>query len=525
MMKLFNLKHIGCGLLVLGIVGIGLAADKEVDFEIRFLDAETGRGIPLVLLTTTHGVTYVSDNAGRIAYYEPGHAGQQVFFSIDAQGYEVPKDGFGIEGIRLTIQPGKMEGVKLKRINLAERLYRITGEGLYRDSVQLGHDTPLKNSLGSAKVVGQDSVQVAEYNGKLHWFWGDTNRLSYPLGLFRTAGAVSAPLNEIDPDVGIDLEYFTDENGFARNMIDLLEKEGVVWIDGLTTVFDPMLGIFDNVLVAHYSRRKGLAEQLEHGIAVYNKDRDVFTKATELEPSQNWQHLSNHPVIHSVKDVSLFQYFGTPFLITRVQDRINKVLDPLEYESWTCLSPDSDLRTAQPLRNESGELDWQWRAAPPVTPQIEARWLKNGTIKPSEAYYSPEDADDPGRRIQIHTGSVYYNEFRQRWIMVASEIDWRKDAPSHLGEVWYSESKDPQGPYTKAIKILTHNKQSFYNACQHPYFSKEDDRIIYFEGTYTNMFTNSPATPRYNYNQIMYRLDLSHPRIEEVFGKKSNNNG
>ena len=41
-------------------------------------------------------------------------------------------------------------------------------------------------------------------------------------------------------------------------------------------------------------------------------------------------------------------------------------------------------------------------------------------------------------------------------------------------------------------------------------------RVIYFEGIYTNQFTGTPkteATPRYDYNQIMYRLDLSGPRL------------
>lgn len=493
------------------------AQNQDQYFEIRVLDAESGRGIPLVKLTTTNDVSYITDNAGRIAYFEPGHSGQQVFFSIDAHGYEVPKDGFGIAGVRFTIEPGTVKEIKLKRINLAERLYRITGEGLYRDSVLLGHDTPLKNPFGTGKVVGQDSVQVALHNNQLYWFWGDTNRLLYPLGLFRTAGAVSAPPEEIDPDVGIDLEYFTNEDGFARNMVDLPEKEGVVWIDGVTVAHNIANGVVSEELVAHYSRRKGLAAQLEHGIAIFDDERRMFVKEVEFDLSNSWQHLSNHPIQRA--DGEVYLMFGTPFPVTRVKAAVSSVIDPHQHESWTCLAPDAEPRTAQPLRKASADLDWQWRAAPPVTPQVEARWLKSGTVNPSEVYYSPEDADDPGRRIQIHTGSVYYNDFRGKWIMIASEIDWRKDAPSHLGEVWYSEADVPQGPYKKALKILTHNKQSFYNACQHPYFSKDGGRIIYFEGTYTNMFTNSPATPRYNYNQIMYRLDLSHPRIEEVFGK------
>ena len=43
--------------------------------------------------------------------------------------------------------------------------------------------------------------------------------------------------------------------------------------------------------------------------------------------------------------------------------------------------------------------------------------------------------------------------------------------------------------------------------------------LVYFEGTYCNTFTSSPATQRYNYNQIMYRLDLDRPELRKVFGE------
>ena len=49
----------------------------------------------------------------------------------------------------------------------------------------------------------------------------------------------------------------------------------------------------------------------------------------------------------------------------------------------------------------------------------------------------------------------------------------------------------------------------------HPFFDQESGRVIYFEGTYTNTFSGSPTpTPRYEYNNLMYRLDLSDPRLE-----------
>ena len=41
--------------------------------------------------------------------------------------------------------------------------------------------------------------------------------------------------------------------------------------------------------------------------------------------------------------------------------------------------------------------------------------------------------------------------------------------------------------------------------------------MIYFEGTYSHDFSgNKDATTRYDYNQIMYRLDLADPRLDSV---------
>jgi hypothetical protein len=85
---------------------------------------------------------------------------------------------------------------------------------------------------------------------------------------------------------------------------------------------------------------------------------------------------------------------------------------------------------------------------------------------------------------------------------------------SFLGEVWYAEADTPLGPWVYARKVVTHDKYSFYNPKQHPMFDQQGGRNIFFEGTYTTTFSgNSDPTPRYDYNQVMYRLDLSDKRL------------
>jgi hypothetical protein len=105
---------------------------------------------------------------------------------------------------------------------------------------------------------------------------------------------------------------------------------------------------------------------------------------------------------------------------------------------------------------------------------------------------------------------VNWNPFRKRWIMIAGQ----QGGTSFLGEIWYAEATEPTGPWRRAKKIVTHDKYSFYNPVHHPVFNQEGGRLIYFEGTYVTTFSGNPvATPRYDYNQIMYRLDLSDPRL------------
>jgi len=70
------------------------------------------------------------------------------------------------------------------------------------------------------------------------------------------------------------------------------------------------------------------------------------------------------------------------------------------------------------------------------------------------------------------------------------------------------------GPWVYATRIVSHTQYTFYNPHYMPYLSEEDGRILYFQATYTKTFSgNTSPTPRYNYNQIQYRLDLDDDRL------------
>lgn len=538
------------GTVIITIGGLNLiaCADEKASAYcgIEVVDDETKRGIPLVSLTTVDDVTYVTDSSGRVALNEPELWGQTVFFKVTSPGYQGPKDGFGIEGVRLQLNPGQTHVVSMKRLHPAERLYRITGRDLYLDSVRLGHKPAVARPSMAGGVLGQDSVQPVIYNNQIHWFWGDTNRLQYPLGLFRTAGAVSKLPHAVglSPDEGVDFEYFTGKDEFARAMVDVKEPEGVVWIHGLCLAQSGHAnGATKDEMLAQYSRRRGLAEPLEQGLLKWNDSRQIFEVAATVDLRETWRIVSDHPIVcrSTGEAVPVFAptktepsvsasaenwlMFGNPFPMTRVRQSTSAVLTRGEYESFTCREDITDefpteeqLANSKPVRDDRGQLMWRWAKQPPVTQKDEHRWLKSGMIKLDEARLLPRDAEQPDRVVVVHSGTVQWNSFRQRWVMIAIEHAWDKSSPSFLGEVFYSEADSPQGPFVKALKIATHPGQSFYNPCHHPFFDQNNGRTVYFEGTYCNTFTQSPATPRYNYNQLMYRLPLDSDRIAKVFG-------
>src|SRR5271166_478022 len=144
-------------------------------FRIEVVDEETGRGVPLVELKTVNQIRYVTDSNGIVAFDEPGLLGLRVFFHIKSHGYEFPKDGFGNRGLALDTRAGGSARIKIKRLNIARRLYRVTGAGIYRDSLLTGTPVPTLAPVLNAQVLGQDSVCTAIFEGKIYWFWGDTN--------------------------------------------------------------------------------------------------------------------------------------------------------------------------------------------------------------------------------------------------------------------------------------------------------------------------------------------------------------
>ncbi len=483
-------------------------------FAIEVVDDQTGRGVPMVELKTVDNVRYYTDSAGLAAVDEPALVGHSAYFGVSSHGYEFPADGFGNRGVRLDVRPGGWARVAIHRVNVAERLYRITGAGIYRDSVLLGRPVPIREPLLNAQVVGQDSAQTAVYRGKARWFWGDTARPGYPLGHFGTAGAFAdlPGRGGLDPSTGIDLHYFTGADGFSRPMVPAdAGPPGVMrWTDAVTTLRDDTGA---ERLVARVSLMKSLGECVGRRLVVYDDAKDEFVTLADIPINAPLQ-----PAGHALpveRDGVAYVYFGERFPDVRTRADLRSFADLSAYEGFTCLAPGTRHAKGHAPRldrDAAGRLVWGWKKdTEPPGPGAIAELLRAGSLRPEELWPPPRDAQTR-KPLDIAAASVAYNAFRHRWVAIAGE---RRGSSSFLGEIWYAEADAPEGPWPWARKIVTHDRYSFYNPAHDAFLDQDNGRLLYFEGTYAATFSrDGDPTPRYDYNQMMYRLDLSDPRLK-----------
>ena len=493
------------------IGGAAAAAGAGEPFAIEVVDAATGRGVPLIELRTVNEIRMITDSAGLIAFDEPGLMGRSVFFHVRGHGYEHPKDGFGYRGRALDVVAGGKARIEVERINVAERLYRSTGAGIYRDSVLLGRPVPLRAPVLNGQVLGQDSVLEATFGGKIYWFWGDTNRPSYPLGMFATPGATSelpGPGGGLDPEVGVDLSYFPAPDGFVAPTA-ALPGEGPTWLDALSVVPDPGRPGGERMFASFAKVRPSMAAY-RRGIAEFDPRTHRFAETTPI-PLDAPIRPFGHPFAWEVGGVR-YVVFADPYPLVQVPARPEQFMRLDQYEAFTCLLPGSSRQGgAQVDRGPDGRARYRWRKnAPPVDPDWQKLLVAAGQLRADEVML-PLQEPTTGRPVHLARGSTYWNAYRGRWVLIGTEVGGTE---SNLGEVWFAEADSPLGPWAYARKVVTHDHYSFYNPKQHPAFSKAGGRIIFFEGTYTATFSGNPEpTARYDYNQIAYKLDLDDARL------------
>ena len=446
-------------------LAVHLAAAESDYFQIRIVDEQTGRGVPLVEFRTTNHISNWTDSNGIVAWNEPGLMDGDVYFEVQSPGYKFPGGGKTLKIAR----GGRVE-LKIKRLNVAERLYRVTGQGIYSDSLLTGHPVPIRAPVLNGMVMGQDTVRAVIYRGKLFWLWGDTDRPNGPLGNFNTTAATSELPDRggLDPALGVDLSYFTAPEGFVRQMIPWTKR--MTWMHSLMVLRDPA-GM--ERLVSYYEVIRKLGDAERAGLAVFNDDKREFDPLVEFPKVPKFSLDGNASVVRAGgRDYFYFKGLW-PDGAVRV---------PAEWKAVR------DLGAYEIFEAEGGSGVWK-RGATAVKRSAPAHFTDVQT----------------GKTISVQCDAIAWNEYRKRW-MVLLQVN--------PGEVWYAEADSPTGPMGYAARVAEHGKYTFYWPVPHPFFDQEGGRMVYFEGTYTDSFSGNPViTPRYNYNQIMYRMALDDPRL------------
>ncbi len=488
-------------------------------FELQIIDSMTGKGIPMTEVYRNGLVRFVTDSDGRVAINDPDLLNQKVYFDIKSDGYKPASDNAMSPGVIINVVPGGKWEVKLSREDAAERIYRLTGSGVYRDSVILGYKPPIEMPLSNSGVTRHNSfivknkpltdAQSIVYKSKIFWFFNGVQGLTFSKKNNKMAVATAQlpQKSGMSPEEGVNLEYITDSNDFPKEMAPFGDESDLVCFDSVMTVPDSS----DNEkLVAHYIIFDSKMNQKEHGLAIFNDEKEVFEVLKTFNADEEWRFPQGR-TCRVEEDGKEWIYFSNPFPNKRVPATLDALQDPASYEAWTCYG---DTEGKEVKRTDSGALDYRWtKDASPVGPAEEKSLIRKKLIEESEAMFLPKDKE--GNQIEMLSGSFHYNQWREKWVFIGAEL---RGKPSLYGQVWYSESQSLTGPWEKAVKIASHSDNSFFNVAHNEFFNQAKGRVLYFHGTYTKeLSANSIPMPMYEGNQVMYRLELNSREIESVF--------
>lgn len=435
-----------------------LVAQAAEPFRVEVVDKENGWPVSLVELRTTAHTSFFTDNLGLAAIDSPELMDREIYLSLASDGYGVKADGFGNAGIRVTPKSGGKVRVEVERTIIAKRLGRLTGAGLYAEGGKLG----VPALLPETGIMGCDSVLITPYRGRLFWLWGDSSVPHYPLGIYDSTAATSSlnPLASLKPPVALAYDYYRDDKGAPRGVAKI-PGNGPTWLSAVVALKDRTGA---EKLVATYSKIENHLDEWQVGLCVWDDAAEGFASSHVLWKKEDGKQKPliprGHPVFWKDPAGKEWLLLGDPFPEFRC---------PATFEAW------SDPST------------WEKLPAPA----------------------NPVAAD--GSKVPPHRGSVAWSPFRKKWMAIFTQNHGK---PSAFGEIWYAEADQPTGPWGTAVKVLSHRNYTFYNPVIHAELSDANGPAMVFEGTYTAEFADrAHPTPRYNYNQILYRLDLDDPKL------------
>ena len=529
-------------------------------FRIAVVDGATRRGVPLVLLRTGDFVQQYSDSAGNVAFFEPGLMDQPVWFSVLADGYNLSSratdnptaqaysDGYD-SGVVLTTTSGGSATVVLDRLQHAERVYRLTGGGIYRDSVLTGDHAAIPPSAvpravidGASGSIGQDTLMLAPYKGQLIWLFGDTvcprsarQNNCNGTGMY-TVGARSclpgggpAAAANCDPAAPPALQYFGEESppGFhhPHPIAPIPPLSQNTWIAALATID---AGTPQEALFGAYYKNPG--DGAEPGSAAQGMARWDDESQTLIKHGEEWPRNASLSLngVHAVQRLSPADAARLPKYVWFCNGAVNSrvLADAASMSSYSSFESLPRLGL--------GATEWHcqtvnWNVAT-------GRYVCMGTAAVNSASDVQSIAFSHSLRGPYVNGSVSRNSFPSFATSslppppLLSAPPSPRPSPMLLSSLVLTYA----GWRLAVLQVVsTHNASgsSCYNALHMPHLDLSNGTIFY-ACTYTSMWSNNrtlgpnlwstclfgsrlgsgqgcaPVAPRYEYNNLVYRVDL-----------------
>ncbi len=285
-----------------------------------------------------------------------------------------------------------------------------------------------------------------------------------------------------------------------------LPGPGFVWIETVLPLTNSITG--QKQMVARFVRHLTLEKADLKGFAVFQPAAEKFKVIRTMDSAQLHRSAHAFPVTFNGQSGFATQPWE------RIADRTQDFIRPENYEYYTCIEPAGPEaknsfsiagQSYKLRRDRRGRLVFSWtRGGQPFTPEVQQKLEESKRIGRSERWLRLYEMAS-GKQIDTFSGSIAFNRYKNRWIMIIQ---------GPTGEIWFSEADTFTGPWQYARRIISHDGYNFYNPVHHYWFDRDNGRTIFIEGTYTAFFTATGwKTPRADYNQLLYRLDLSDSRL------------
>lgn len=421
--------------------------------------------------------------------------------------------------------------------------------------------------------MGQDSLLAVVYKGKAYWFFGDTECPAGPrntdcqhYGKFTVGATSCVPGVDAGCTIPPTLHYFTSEDSRAPGgmaddgrpdeaLLQSWNPDGFVhpkamiagpvnerydfntWV-GTTAVIRE--GDEERMYTSYTQPQAGGAS----GLARWDDDAEVFVPVGNPQPEPGIQW-----VMKQRPEDGNFIYWANPFVESRFPATFEGIENSSEVENFSPCSPDPNVGCTQPMNSSS----WGWKkGVPALGPNDERELIKKGLLSAADARMQVFDSRT-SKPIDgfLARGSVAWNSHRQKYILLAdqqAEMAIGAGTGSRYGEIWYCEAPAMTGPWGACTKVVSHKKTgtSCYNPLQLTFMDEHDGQVVYIACTFTSMWSaEAPGTPttadsfgcqfdeyggvdcavavpRYEYNNLVYRLDLGNMAQKEGWTQPAN---